>query len=88
MDGQFIIERHHPQISAVEFGNRAPEAIAISLLRFRPEWVFNDRDTPLDLEIRAFAQDLVFKIGRELVLRHLFGIRRREWFHVSASLVT
>ena len=50
--------------------NHPPKAEAIELLRFSPDWILQNPDTPFFPEVWPFAQDFIFKVGGEPVIRH------------------
>ena len=70
MDGDFVLEGYHPQHAPLQFFDPSPEPIAVLLLPFASDRVFQNPDAPLLLEIGALPQHLILEVGREPIRRH------------------
>jgi hypothetical protein len=55
-----------------------PKPIAIPFLRFNSQRRFNNPNADLFRKVRSFAQDLIFEIGREFVIRHAGSVSERK----------
>jgi len=65
-----VIKGDDPEVSALELGDRDPEAPAIALLPLHPERMLYRANAPLLPQIGALPQNLVLKVRREVLGRH------------------
>ncbi len=70
MNRNLVLQCNNSQNSSLKLLNFAPEPIPVSLLSFTSEWVLQNPDAPLFLQIRTLAQNLFLEIFGKLVLRH------------------
>jgi hypothetical protein len=70
VDGSLVLEGYHPQHAPPKLVDPSPEPIAVLLLRFTSERVFQNSDAPLLLEIGALPQHLILEVGSEPIRRH------------------
>lgn len=66
-----IGQSYHPKNAITKLVNTTPELYAIVRLDLNLDRMLNNRDTPFLLQVRALAQNFIFKIGGEVVARHL-----------------
>jgi hypothetical protein len=60
----------HDQNTIAEFRDLPPEADSAITLNFDADWVLNNFNAPLALDVRTLAQDFILKISGVPVLRH------------------
>lgn len=71
MYGQFIGKRDDSQETPAELVNPAPKTITIAFpCKSYTDGRANDSNTHVLGQVRSFANDLIFKIWRELIVRH------------------
>jgi len=67
---EFIGKRNDSQVAPAEPRSDRPEAESVILLRLDSDWRLHYADAQLLREIRAFSQNFVLEIRRELVVKH------------------
>ena len=70
MNRHFILKCDNPQVAAFQLWNLGPEAVPVRFLGLGTEWIVENPDTPLFLQVWALAQDLFLEILGEAVLGH------------------
>ena len=70
MDSHLVLQRDHPQVTALKFRDGRPESIPIVLLWLRTDGVLYGKFTPCLLQIRTSSAYLVLEIRRVTKLPH------------------
>ncbi len=65
-----IRQSYNPENTIAKFCDLSPEADSAITLNFDMDWVLNNFNAPLTLDVRTLTQDFILKISSVLVLRH------------------
>jgi hypothetical protein len=71
MNGGLILQSHNTKYTPLQFFDCCPKSVSIVFLGLGLEGVLDDADTPLLFDVWPLAQDLIFKVIREPVFRHV-----------------
>ena len=78
MYGQFIGKRDDSQEAPAKLFHSAPQTIPVVTLKFCTNGRASDSNAHLLGQVRSLAQNLIFKIWRELIVRHASSILRTQ----------
>jgi hypothetical protein len=76
--GQFIGKRDDSQEAPAQLIYSAPKTIPVVPLKLCTNGRANDSNAHLLGQVRSLAQNLIFKIWRELIVRHASSILRTK----------
>jgi len=76
---QFIGKRDDSQEAPAKLIHSAPQTIPVIPLTLSTNGRANDSNAHVLGQIRSLAQDLIFKIWRELIVRHAWRQARRSF---------
>ena len=77
MHRQFIGKRDHSQ-AAAKLIHSAPKTVPVVPLKLCTNGRANDSNAHVLGQVRSLAQNLIFKIWRELIVRHAWSILRTQ----------
>jgi hypothetical protein len=75
---QFIGKRDHSQETSAKLVHSAPKTITIVLLQLCTNGRANDSNAHVLGKVRSLAHNLIFKIWRELIVRHASSMKRAK----------
>jgi hypothetical protein len=67
-----ISQSYNPENTVAKFWHFSPESYSGITLNFDTNWVLDDLNAPLSLDVWTLAQNFILKISGVLVLRHIF----------------
>jgi len=59
MNRSLILKSHYAKDTPFQFFDRRPESVSIVFFRLRFQGILDDQNTPLFLNVKSFAQDLL-----------------------------
>ncbi|CAN5303675.1 hypothetical protein BH10ACI1_BH10ACI1_03000 [soil metagenome] len=89
MNRNSVVQSYNSQNTISKFRDSRPKSYTIITLHFDANRIFNDKLAPFFLQIRAFPQNLIFKVSRVFVIWHIIFFTtkrsRLQIYHEAAN---